>query len=202
MDGTGSTEHVPYARVTVAEAAAIFGVNVVTIRRMIKRGQLEAERVHRPQGSAYLVTLPGHAAADGASMEQSAQDMSRTHGIPGPAADAMVSLIQTTIATVLGPLVGQLDAQRQTIERQAEQLTSQAETIGRQSERVAGLETEIGSLSAELRAERLKSSLLASTAPQSPESTNRDTLLARLRALAPWLLAALITLVALLAWPR
>jgi hypothetical protein len=43
----------------------------------------------------------------------------------------MVSLIQTTIATVLGPLVGQLDAQRQTIDHQAEQLASQAGTISR-----------------------------------------------------------------------
>jgi hypothetical protein len=50
---------------------------------------------------------------------------------PTAQAEAMVSLIQTTIATVLGPLVGQIDAQRQTIERQAEQLVSQAEIIGR-----------------------------------------------------------------------
>ena len=44
MDGTACTGHVPYARVTVAEAAAILGVSVVTVRQMIKRGQLEAER--------------------------------------------------------------------------------------------------------------------------------------------------------------
>ena len=42
----------------------------------------------------------------------------------------MVSLIQTTIATVLGPLVAELAASRQQTERQAEQLVSQAETIG------------------------------------------------------------------------
>jgi hypothetical protein len=35
-----------------------------------------------------------------------------------PATEAMVSLIQTTIGTVLGPLVGQLDVQHQTIKRQ------------------------------------------------------------------------------------
>ena len=50
---------------------------------------------------------------------------------PTPApAEAMVSLIQTTIATALGPLVSELAAVRQTIERQSEQLVSQAETIG------------------------------------------------------------------------
>src|SRR5437868_876390 len=120
MDGTGRTEHVPYTQVTVAEAAAILGVNVVTVRRMIKRGQLEAERVHRPQGSAYLVTLPGHGAPDGTPTEQPVRDVPRTQGTPTPpAADAMVALIQATIGTVLGPLVGELAASRQTIERQA-----------------------------------------------------------------------------------
>ena len=72
MDGTGSTERVTSQRVTVAEAAAILGVSVVTIRRMIKRGQLEGERVIRPQGSAYLVTLPADAppvAEDGTATE-------------------------------------------------------------------------------------------------------------------------------------
>src|SRR4051812_43195364 len=104
QDGADGTGHVPYVRVTVAEAAEQLGVNVVTIRRMIKRGQLEAERVHRPQGSAYLVTLPGHGIGDSTPTEQPAQDMSRTHGAAAPApAEAMVSLIQTTIATVLGP---------------------------------------------------------------------------------------------------
>ena len=34
--------------------------------------------------------------------------------------EAMVSLIQTTIGTVLGPLVAELAASRQTIERHAE----------------------------------------------------------------------------------
>ena len=42
----------------------------------------------------------------------------------------MMSLIQTTIGTVLGPLVGELAAARQTNERQAAQLVEQAETIG------------------------------------------------------------------------
>ena len=52
----------------------------------------------------------------------------------------MVSLIQTTIGTVLGPLVGQLDAQRLMIERQAEQLVGQAETIGELRAQISTLE--------------------------------------------------------------
>ena len=69
----------------------------------------------------------------------------------------MVSLIQTTVGTVLGPLVGQLDAQRQTIERQAEQLASQAETIGE--------------LRAQLAAGRSESPLVASGATAPPDLT-------------------------------
>lgn len=48
-----------------------------------------------------------------------------------PAAEAMVSLIQTTIGAVLGPLVAEQAALRQIVERQADQLVSQAGTIGR-----------------------------------------------------------------------
>jgi excisionase family DNA binding protein len=140
----------------VAEAAELLGVNVVTIRRMIKRGQLEAERVHRPQGSAYLVTLPQHGTGDGTPTEQPAQDMSRTHGAATPApAEAMVSLIQTTIATVLGPLVGQVEASRQTIERQAETIAELREERGRHAaelERAASTIVALGEENDRLRA--------------------------------------------------
>src|SRR3954447_11088056 len=79
MDGTASTGHVTSQQVTVAEAAAILGVSVVTVRRMIKRGQLEAQRVIRPQGSAYVVTVPMHGtgnAQDAPPTEQPAQNVS------------------------------------------------------------------------------------------------------------------------------
>ena len=68
--------------------------------------------------------------------------------LPTPATPG-ARAVRPTIATVLGPLVAEQAALRQTVERQADQLVKQAETIG------------------ELRAE--KRALLASTAPQSPE---------------------------------
>jgi len=46
-------------------------------------------------------------------------------------AEALTGLVQATVATVLGPLVAELAASRQTNERQAERLAAQAETIGR-----------------------------------------------------------------------
>ena len=63
----------------------------------------------------------------------------------------MVSLIQTTIGTVLGPLVGELAASRQAIERQADELKE--------------LARENGELRAENRA------LLASAATEGPHLT-------------------------------
>jgi excisionase family DNA binding protein len=130
VHGTQSTERVPYRQVTVAEAADQLGVSVVTIRRMIKRGQLEAQRVVRPQGSAYLVTVPDDGTEDASPREQPAQNVSRTQGTPEQAITAM---IQATLAPVLAPLVAEITASRQTIERQAE-------TIGELRATVATLE--------------------------------------------------------------
>ena len=147
---------VTFQQVTVSEAAGILGVSTQTVRRMIRRGQLEGERVHRAQGSAYVIRIvtPNVAGDTGATVtQQPAPDVSRSIAPdqPAPAADAMVSLIQTTIGTVLGPLVGQVDAFRQTVERQTEALRT--------------LERENGELRAENRA------LLASTATGAPEPT-------------------------------
>jgi len=111
-DGTGGTEPVPYARVTVAEAAARLGVTVVTVRRMIKRGELEAERVLRPQGSAYLVTLHeegAHGTGNGTATEPPAQNVSRTQG-------SAMELMAAWSTAVLAPLVAELAVSRQRIE--------------------------------------------------------------------------------------
>ena len=111
-DGTGRTEPVPSARVTVAEAAAHLGVTVVTVRRMIKRGELEAERVLRPQGSACLVTLPPlpvHGTEDGTVTEPPAQNVSRTQG-------TATELMAAWSTAVLAPLVAELAVSRQRIE--------------------------------------------------------------------------------------
>jgi excisionase family DNA binding protein len=149
-----SQQPVTFQQVIVSEAAGILGVSTQTVRRMLRRGQLEGERVHRAQGSAYVVRLPAPVVAgdtDATPTQQPSPHVSRSNATDQPApAEAMVSLIQTTIGTVLGPLVGELAASRQTIERQADQLVSQAETIGE--------------LTAENRA------LAARTAPQDAET--------------------------------
>jgi excisionase family DNA binding protein len=139
--------------VSVAEACRILNVSDSTLRRLLRAGRLEAQKVERPQGHVWLVKVP---APTGTSSEDPPIQLGATDGHPPglPAADAMVSLIQTTIGTILGPLVGQIDAQRQTIERQADQLVSQAETIGELRATISTLEARTEAQSVEQPTER------------------------------------------------
>ena len=52
-----SEQAATWQRVTVAEAAIALGVSTATVRRMVRRGQLEGERVQRPQGIVYVLSL-------------------------------------------------------------------------------------------------------------------------------------------------
>lgn len=156
---TTATAPVTTTPVTIEQAAALMGVSASTIRRRIRAGALQVEETRRPQGTVWLVHLPPGVspAAEAATVDTAPVDTTAT-AQPAPAlaqAEAMTSLIQTTIATVLGPLVAELAASRQQNERQGEQLVSQAGTIGR--------------LEAQLEAERAKSTLLARTAPEPVE---------------------------------
>jgi hypothetical protein len=102
----------------------------------------------------------------------------------------MVSLIQTTIAAVLGPLVAELAAVRQAGERK--------------DDRIAELERENG---------RLEERLALTASPESPQAgsggpitsdpTPQRPLLARLRPLTPWVfgLLAVVAVVVLLTVP-
>jgi hypothetical protein len=164
----------------VSEAVRILGLSATTIRRKIDAGELEAERIARPQGTAFLVKVPADEpprAEDAPQTPQEAPDAH--HDTPGRT---------DHLTAVVVPLVAQIDALRKTVERQADQLVTQAETIGR--------------LTAELAAERSKSPLDASTGAQSVEPTT-DTRMARLRPLVPWVLMvlALAVVVVLMAWP-
>jgi excisionase family DNA binding protein len=149
MDGTDGTEQVPYTRVTVAEAAERLGVSVVTIRRMIKSGRLEAERVHRPQGSAYLVTLPMDGTADGTPTERPAQNVSRTQGTP---ADAMAAWAASVLTPILAPIAAELTASRQQLVAQAETIGRQAAELERAASAIVGLGNELEALRSDRRA--------------------------------------------------
>jgi hypothetical protein len=58
-------------QVSLPAAAAALGISVQAVRRRIKSGELRAERVKRPQGYAYRVTLPaGVDVPEGADVDQ------------------------------------------------------------------------------------------------------------------------------------
>lgn len=187
MAGAMSDSCGTYQRASVLEAAAILGVSPTTIRRMVRAGTLQAERVLRPQGHTFVVLVPT-SSQPGAGQQPQVSATARTEQ---PQAEAMVSLIQATIATVLGPLVGQLDAQRQTIERQADELKAMARENGRLTERLEALTASHGPGASNLTPE---------TPDPSPEL--RDPFPwpipphPNLRALAPWVLLAVILLLA------
>jgi excisionase family DNA binding protein len=179
--------------VSVAEACRILNVSDSTLRRLLRAGRLEAQKVERPQGHVWLVKVP---APTSTSSEDPPNQLGAADGHPPvpPAADAMVSLIQTTIGTVLGPLVGELAASRQTIERQAEMIAELRENRGRLTAELVGAHAQIHVLT-------------ASTAPASVEPTPEPpTPLSRLLALWRWLVLVLVvavtTMTVLLAWPR
>jgi excisionase family DNA binding protein len=125
--------------ITVEQAAAVLGVSVTTVKRRIRAGTLQAEQARRPQGTVWLVYLPA-AATLAAEERPPAASVAATAPTTSPAADAMVSLIQTTISTVLGPLVAELAATRQDGTRKDVIIREQAETIGELRATVATLE--------------------------------------------------------------
>ena len=65
--------------VPVAEAVRILGLSATTIRRKIDTGELEAERVARPQGTAFLVKVPGDAPSRAENVPQTPPEAPETH---------------------------------------------------------------------------------------------------------------------------
>jgi hypothetical protein len=161
------------APVTVERAAVILGVSPSTVHRRIRSGALRAEQAERPQGRVWLVHLPpGTTVAAEEPPPPTAPEATAPPTVAAQA-EAMVSLIQTTIGTVLGPLVSQLDAQRQTIERQADRVADLERENGRQSaelERAASIAVK---LSDDLEAARAQMSTL--TAPAASGSVEQPT---------------------------
>lgn len=133
-------QDVTFQQVTVSEAADILGVSTQTVRRMLKRGQLEGQRVHRPQGTAFVVTLPVEATGDtqdATVTQQSPPNVSRSNATPS---EQMATLAAAFLTPVLAPLVAEITASRQAGERKDDIIRVQAETIGELRATVATLE--------------------------------------------------------------
>jgi predicted transcriptional regulator len=130
-----SNQDETYQRISVPDAAKLLGISAAAVRRRIRDGSLQAERVHRPQGITYVVLVSSnHSNQDDRSKSNHEKEITARLKQSGTAsADVMVSLIQTTIATVLGPLVAEQTALRQTVERQADRVAVLERENGRQS---------------------------------------------------------------------
>ena len=118
---------------TIAEAAPLLGVSVDTVRRRVKRGQLESRQVrtqHGPTWEVCLGTLQGEPAPAAEGTEGAAQ-----------AAEDRSQAMAVWAATLLAPLAAELGEARQTIERQAE-------TIGRQGAELDQARGTLGELQA------------------------------------------------------
>jgi excisionase family DNA binding protein len=97
--------------VSVAEACRILSVSDSTIRRLLRAGRLEAQKVQRPQGHVWLVKVP---APTGTLSDEAPQQLGATDGQPpGPPA------LAAWMTSVLEPLVAELGTSRQRIEHLA-----------------------------------------------------------------------------------
>src|SRR3954471_13090716 len=96
---------------TLPEAARILGVSESTVRRLVKAGKLEAERVLRPQGYVWMVKVPAPStepAADPPRWIPASGDAPSTEPAPPTA-------LATWMTSVLEPLVVELGTSRQRI---------------------------------------------------------------------------------------
>jgi hypothetical protein len=177
---------VTFQMVSIPEAAVILRLSESSVRRLVKAGQLEAERIQRPQGHVWLVKVP---APSSDQVDQPPDQIAASGDAPAstlssqPAADAIAAMIQATLTPIIGPLVAELGSSRQLVERQADTIREQAEQIGT------------------LRAERdaAQASILA-TQTATPSSEPAPAVWRR------WWLAAFVLVsfaaVILLVWPR
>jgi hypothetical protein len=113
--------------VSVEDAAAALSVNVSTVRRRIREGKLQAQKVHRPQGYLLRVLLHEDEQVAGPSWAQLGDQDPASWApsyaqlaAPADRAEAMAAYNRQLLEPVL-----------QELTRTGEQLTTQAEEIGR-----------------------------------------------------------------------
>src|SRR4051794_2332883 len=100
---------VTYQPSTLPEAARILGVSESTVRRLVKAGKLEAERVLRPQGHVWMVRVP-------APSTDPPADPPRWIGASPANPPEQPAPLAAWVTSVLEPLVTELGPSRQRIE--------------------------------------------------------------------------------------
>ena len=105
----------PPAAFSLQEAAGILGISLNTLRRRIDAGQVNAEKIERPQGHIWRVYLDGVQHPPAEPRQHAEQDAaSAFHGndastLPQPAALMQAEAMAAYTRSVLEPLVGALE---------------------------------------------------------------------------------------------
>jgi len=161
---------------TVKEAAEFLGVSTETIRRMIRGGKLRAERVVRPQGTAFVVLLDD---APVVISQDAARDVTlgRHDATPSPTTSPALLAAEAWARGVVEPLTRVIDDQRRDLEEKSERigyLSAELEQVRArlaeveapaESERVVELARENGTLAERLAGlERVRDAAVAHAA--------------------------------------
>jgi len=183
----------------MGEAVSILGMSASTIRRRIDAGELDAERVSRPQGTALLVKVPADQPPRITEASGTSQD--------APGISHHVSGGTEHLAAIMGPLVAELAASRQSNERLVGRVAELERENGRQAAELERAAAAIVTLGDELAAERAKSTLTASTGP-IPAGSAQEPPTARVWLSARWwsagvaMVSVLVLLIGLVALVR
>ena len=144
---------------TITEAAPIIGVSTDTVRRRVKRGQLESRQVRTQHGPTWEICI-GDVLEESVPVAEGTQGAA--YGAEGGSQDRSQAMA-TWAASLLGPIAAELGEARQSMERQAETIRDQAETIGRQGaelERATSTVVALGDELAAIDASRRRASRL------------------------------------------
>ena len=107
--------------VTMAEAAKRLGVSVDTIRRKLRRGELQGCQQPRPQGFVWVVELPEESDNHGTTPAETVADTPASY----PGSKGEICRLEETVAV----LQAQVVAQQKQMEAQQEELTAKNKQI-------------------------------------------------------------------------
>jgi hypothetical protein len=180
---------------TLAEAAPVLGVSEKTVRRRAKAGQIEGRQVSTQHGMAWQVRVPGRVdsvvTVDSLGTQPSTQVSTPT---------------QSADVAALVALADRLEREKTELVDENRELVKTVAAWQSQALVLAGWLTEARDQLALTAPATPQQPQAVSGAPSPPAPTTDGPVpsSARLRALAPWLLAALaiVAVVALLAWSR
>lgn len=179
------------AGVSVSEAARALRVSPGTIRRRIAEGTLHAERVIRPQGTAWRVHLPDDVPATRNVLPtgtSSGASPSESDHVPVTYAPHVQDISATAgLVESIARLIAELAEVRVVSDGRADRVAELERENGGLNERVAGLERELAATRAP------QSPLTASTEPIAPGPTMDAPMQHQIDpgALVPWLFTAL-----------